>query len=120
MNGTQEGYFTEEQCDRMNLKTMANPLTAPWNGHHLLSLLVYLSDLGVTMNDMTPDESKNDVVEWYCRTPADEVVDSLETMSREPAFQAILQFQELAHRDPEGLQRALDAIENGWKPGDPT
>lgn len=120
MNATQEGYFSEEQVDRMNLKTMANQLPVPWNGMHLMALLVYLSDLGVQMNGMSPEDSKQHIVDWYCQSPADEVVDALETMSREPGFQSILQFQEFAHRDPEALQRALDAIENGWKPGDPT
>ena len=119
MNGTQEGYFTEEQCDRMNLKTMANPLPVPWNGHHLLALLVHSSDLGVQLSGMSPEDSKQTVVDWYCKTPADDVVDVLETMSREPEFQALLQFQEMVHRDPEGVAKAIEAIENGWMPGDP-
>lgn len=112
----QSGYFSEQQCDRMNLKTMANPLTAPWNGHHLLSLLVYTSDLAVATAGVSPDEAKQQVTEWYCTSTVEEVVEALESMSKEPTFQAILQFQEMVHRDPEALERALKAVEDGWRP----
>ena len=114
-----KGYFTEEQMDRANLKTMANPLPVPWHGGHLLALLVYTSDLGVQMTHMTPAEAKQETIDWYCTTPTDKVVETLETMSKEPGFQTILQIQEFMHRDPEKFEEALRAIENGWRPGDP-
>ena len=120
MNNTNNhGYFTEEQMDRANLKTMANPLPVPWNGHHLLALLVYTADLGVTVGDLSPAESKHEVIDWYCTTPVEGVVKALEILSTEPGFQMILQFQELMHSDPEAVERALHAIRNGWRPGDP-
>ena len=115
----QKGYFSEEQLDRANLKTMANPLPVPWNGSHLLALLVYSADLGVQMTHMTPEEAKQECIDWYCQAPVDKVVEALETMSKEPEFQTILQIQEYIHREPERFEEALDAIARGWRPGDP-
>ena len=120
MNQTQElGYFSEEQVDRMNMKTLGNILREPWNGQHLLTMLVILSDMGVE-HGLTPDEAKADVVEWYCGATADEVTDQLEMMSRRDDFQKHYQVMEFMHADPVGFQKMLEAIQKGWKPGMPT
>ena len=120
MNQTQElGYFTEDQVDRMNCKTMANMLREPWNGQHLLTMLVILSDMGVERG-LTPDEAKADVVEWYCGATVDEVTEQLEMMSHRDDFQKHYQVIQFMHADPVGFQKAMDAIQNGWTPGMPT
>lgn len=117
MNQTQDlGYFTEDQVDRMNYKTMANMLREPWNGQHLLTMLVILSDMGVE-HGLAPDEAKADVVDWYCKSTVDEVTDQLEMMSRRDDFQKHYQVMEFMHADPVGFQKAMDAIDRGWRPG---
>ena len=110
-----EGYFTIEQMDRANLKTMANPLPAPWNGSHLLSLLIVLSDMGV-VRDMSSKDSKENVVEWYCTTKTDDVVEALRRFSHSDEFKAVMQIQEMAATRPNELRKAIEAIEAGWRP----
>ena len=109
------GYFTIEQMDRANLKTMANPLPDPWTGSHLLALLVVLSDIGI-IKDLSPKESKQAVIEWYCTTRTPEIVEALELYSKWDEFKTVMEIQRLVHTNPEGLKEALDAIEQGWRP----
>lgn len=109
------GYFTIEQMDRANLKTMGNPLIAPWTGSHLLSLLIVLADKGV-WRDLDTVERKEAVIDWYCRTPVDGVVEALEQYSDTEEFKTVMQIQKMAHERPVELKRALDAIAKGWRP----
>lgn len=115
---TKEGFFTIEEMDRMNLKSMANPLHEPWNGLHLMAFLVTATDKGV-QNGLSPDESKAKVVEYYCTNTSDQIVSDLEVMSKTPEFHSAMQIQKMMHQDPKGMAAAIEAIENGWRPGDP-
>ncbi|MDA7436670.1 hypothetical protein N8654_03180 [Synechococcus sp. AH-601-B19] len=120
MNTTeQDGFFTIEDMDRMNLKTMANPLHEPWNGQHLMALLVTVADLGI-QGGISPAEAKADVVSYYCTNTSEKIVSDLEVMSKTPEFQAAYQLQQMMHENPEAMARAFEAIKNGWRPGDPT
>ena len=120
MNQTQEvGYFTETQLDRMNMKTMGNQLREPWDGDHLLSMLVVKSDYGIK-SGLSPDEAKQAVVDRYCAATADEVMQELELMSEDENFIAHTTVVKYMHADPVGFQKALDAIDRGWRPGMPT
>ena len=118
MNGKQTGYFTEEDLDRMNLKSMANPLHEPWDGHHLMAFLVTAADYGIQQG-MSPEESKDKVVEYYCTNTSEQIIKDLEVMSKTPQFHAVLELQRLMYADPEGVAEAFEAIRNGWEPGDP-
>lgn len=78
-----EGFFTEEQLDRMNIKTMANELPEPYNGNHLFALLMLMSaertselmEEGNEKSIALSNRSKQDVVDWYCSTPAEPTED---------------------------------------------
>ena len=113
------GFFTEEQLDRMNFKSLANPLPKPWNGHHLFALLTCVCDWAIKNEDMTPAECKQLVVDWYCGAPVSEVDESLSDWKGNEQFRLAYEFMVFMHDQPERVQEAIKAIENGWKPGDP-
>ena len=120
MTQTQElGYFTPDQVTRMNLKTIGNQLREPWDGDHLLSLLVVKSDYGMK-SGLSSDEAKQAVVDWYCAATVDEVMQELELMSEDDNFISHTTVMKFMHADPVGFQKAMDAIDRGWRPGMPT
>lgn len=112
------GFFTEAQLDRANLKTMVNQLPPPWTGNHLLALLVVLSDKGTEYTDLPPKEAKQKVIDWYCTNRTEVIVEALENMVEDTEFQMVLEFQRMMHQEPELLRQAIEAVENGWRPGD--
>ena len=114
-----KGYFSEEQVDRINLKTMANPID-PYSGHDLLALLVTLCDEGVGGDwELDPVEAKDKVTEWYCTNTSDVVVEMLDAFQDNEKYWAVKEFQKLIHAYPKQVAEAIDAVERGWRPGDP-
>ena len=109
------GYFTESQLDRMNIKTLANPLTYPWNGHDLLAMLVVITDMAIA-EGCPDDEARQGTVDWYCRTPSEGIIEELEKVSRLEVFQQHRRIVEFMHDDPEAFMRMMEKIEQGWSP----
>lgn len=118
-SNTDTGFFTEEQVDRCNMKTLATPIPAPFDGHHVMALMVYSANLGMVRAGLSAEKSKQAAVDYYCSLTPEKFVEAIESIADEPAFIATLQIQEWMHHDPEAVARAVEAIENGWEPGDP-
>ena len=108
-------FFTEDQMDRMNLKTMATPLPEGYTGSDLMSLLVTRS----RQNKGVSDLSIQDTVDFYCRITTSEVQAEFDRLESTKDYKLNREIIELMHERPEELERALEAIEKGWRPGDP-
>jgi hypothetical protein len=72
---TQEGFFTDDQLDRMNFKGLANELPEGFDGHQLLALLVVKTKEGALSQDFA--DARQSVVDWYCSTTAEAVADEI-------------------------------------------
>ena len=110
METKEKGYFTIEQIDRMNLKTMANQLSEPWTGQDLMAFLIVCSDRGMQLG-LSAKEAKQSVVDFYCTTPAEQIMEDMEVMSQTPEFQSVLQIEKMIHEDHEGFMKAIEEIE---------
>jgi hypothetical protein len=104
------GFFTEEQLDRINLKTMATPLPGNYTGQELMSLLV------TRTKENESELATQDTTEWYCRAKPSEVQAAFNTYEKTTVFQKHFQILTLMHERPEEFQKAMEAIENGWRP----
>ena len=106
-----QGYFLEEHLDRMNLKTMANPIE-PYTGHELMALLVTLCDEGMRHDpEMEPTEARDKVVEWYCSSPADAVRSAFLIYQDNVKYHTVLEFQRLMHERPDAVAAAIKKIQ---------
>ena len=72
---TQEGFFTDDQLDRLNFKTMGNELPEGFDGNQLLALLVSKTKERAETAEFA--EARQSVVDWYCRSTAEEVADEI-------------------------------------------
>jgi hypothetical protein len=72
---TQEGFFTDEQLDRMNFKTLTNELPEGFDGHQVLALLVTKTKERAEKAEFV--EARQSVVDWYCMSKAEEVADEI-------------------------------------------
>jgi hypothetical protein len=68
--------------------------------------------------DVPIGESKQAVIEWYCTTKTEDVVTEIERFHKSDEFQMCMQFQKIAHENPEGLRKAIEAVEAGWRPNE--
>ena len=98
---------------------MANQLPEPWDGHHLMALLCCMA-WGIQHDEkISIPEAKQGVIDWYCSSSVDVVVNAMENYKETNQFKGAVMIQEMMHSDPERVEEALTAIRNGWKPGDP-
>ena len=109
-------FFTEQQLDRINLKTMATPLPGSYTGNDLMALLVTRAK---SKRPSLDEWVIQDTVEWYCRAKPYEVDTAFDKYKQTELFQGHLTIITMMHEQPEALERALEAIEKGWRPGDP-
>lgn len=107
---SQAGYFTEEQMDRCNLKTMANPLPYPWDGHHLMALLVLQTDLSKKVSGLSHDVCKQETVDWYCTSTVETVLEALNEAVKVPQFHAICKIQEMMHSNPDEFLEFVEQV----------
>ena len=93
MSTTDLGFFSESELDRINLKTIGNQLPEPYQGSDLFALLmtkVYESDRDSLV-------AKRQAIDWYCRTPVEEVVKELEAYADNEDYQGCLRVLKFVH-----------------------
>lgn len=106
MNKTQDGFFTEAEMDRMNLKTMANGLPKGYDGVMLLSMLT-------TKHSEIYSERKDDliarrqVIDWYCQATADQVALEIDKYKDNKEYKDKIELMKLMHSIPKDKFNAL-------------
>ena len=109
------GFFTEAQLDRCNLKTLANELPYGYNGDMLLAGLVYSANKGISDYGLSSEEAKDKVVDWYCTTPVEPITEWLDGLQDIPDYIDHLRFISWMHEDPALVAEAIQAVQDGWE-----
>lgn len=113
MNKTQEGFFTEAEMDRMNLKTMANQLPEGYNGCMLMAMLT-------TKHSEIYSERKDDliarrqVIDWYCQATADQVAIEINRYMDNQEYKEKIELMKIMHSLPKDkLDAFMEEIVKG-------
>jgi len=109
----EDGFFSAEQIDRMNLKTLANELPEGYDGQQLMALLsTKVCEKTRLMN--TPfNEARQAVVDWYCATPANDVARAINIYGGCTEYQCRLEVMNFLHSaSEEELQDFEEYLDN--------
>ena len=95
-----DGFFSIEQIDRMNLKTLSNELPQGYDGQQLMALLTTKVYDKTRLEELSHAEATQAVVDWYCATTAEDVARAINVYGGCTEYQSRLQVLNFLHTAP--------------------
>ena len=123
--------LTEAQMDRVNLKTMANPLPPNYDSPDVWAVLLYTRDFymgklqqsgeALPPHNLSEEEATERAVDWYCTTPVDGEygiagrMDSYSEHSSE--YRNYRELMKFMHKDPDHVEQVMRMITLAYQAG---
>lgn len=72
-----QGFFSEEEMDRLNIKTLLDPLPEGVEQEDVLAVLVHQS-ISVGSQLLSLADAKTKVIDWYCSSSIEKLIPQIQ------------------------------------------